>query len=554
MKISDVQKELKKLENDIASINEEKASGVIASLSNLLEFVVEMNLTQASEIQKLKDEINRLKKEQGKPTISPNNNKGKGGNHSSENDRKDREPKKTRQPKAKKAGVVKIDKEVICDIDPKDLPDDAKPRGCVYRVVQDIKIITDNVKFTLKTYYSPSLKKTFIAPLPDGYKGEFGPSLKALVITLYRDSGMTQSKIHEFLNTHGTMISASTISLMLTENHQSFHEEKEEIIKAGLAATPYQHIDDTGCKVNGVNQYTHILCSPYFTAFFTRQRKDRLTLLDILCSGNIKFRVNSHTYELASSLGLSDKRVTALQGVKSSHDMTIDEMNAFLLPLFPNPEKSPKIQKIIKEAAALAYYASYDLSIQFLVSDDAPQFNKLGEHKVLCWIHAGRHLKKLNPTFLKHRKLLDEFLGKFWDYYALLLIYKEAPTPERAKELTEHFDSLFSTKTKYQKLDDRIALIAAKKESLILVLQYPFLPLHNNPAELGARVQARMRDINLHTISENGTACKDTFSTIIQTAKKLGVNTYRYIFDKISCENRMESLANLITQKASPPT
>jgi hypothetical protein len=82
----------------LENYKEENASGIIASLSNLLEFVMEMNSTQSSEIQKLKDEINRLKKEQGKPTISPNNNKGKGGNHSSENDRKDREPKKPRQP------------------------------------------------------------------------------------------------------------------------------------------------------------------------------------------------------------------------------------------------------------------------------------------------------------------------------------------------------------------------------------------------------------------------------------------------------------------------
>ena len=66
------------------------------------------------------------------------------------------------------------------------------------------------------------------------------------------------------------------------------------------------------------------------------------------------------------------------------------------------------------------------------------------------------------------------------------------------------------------------------------MLSYPELPLHNNESELGARTQARYRDISLHTINEKGTEAKDTFMTIVSTAKKLMVNPYRYLFDLIS--------------------
>ena len=90
-----------------------------------------------------------------------------------------------------------------------------------------------------------------------------------------------------------------------------------------------------------------------------------------------------------------------------------------------------------------------------------------------------------------------------------------------------------------------------KKESLLLVLVFPFLPLQNNPAELGAHVQTRMRDINLQTVGENGTKTKDTFTTIVQTSKKLGVNIYDYIYDRISQKFAMTSLANLINEKSS---
>ena len=95
------------------------------------------------------------------------------------------------------------------------------------------------------------------------------------------------------------------------------------------------------------------------------------------------------------------------------------------------------------------------------------------------------------------------------------------------------------------------SVLQTLKESLLLVLEFPFLPLHNNPAELGARVQARMRDINLHTISENGTKAKDTFATIVQTAKKLGVNIYNYFYDRVAEKFEMKALSDLIIEKST---
>jgi hypothetical protein len=50
--------------------------------------------------------------------------------------------------------------------------------------------------------------------------------------------------------------------------------------------------------------------------------------------------------------------------------------------------------------------------------------------------------------------------------------------------------------TNYKKLDQRIAKTQAKKESLLLVLKYPKLPLHNNMAKLRARQRVRKRDVS----------------------------------------------------------
>ena len=87
--------------------------------------------------------------------------------------------------------------------------------------------------------------------------------------------------------------------------------------------------------------------------------------------------------------------------------------------------------------------------------------------------------------------------------------------------------------------------------SLLLVLRYPELPLHNNDSELGARREARHRDISFHTMSKKGTQAKDVFFTIIQTCKKLGLNAYAYMLDRLNNQPKLTPLQDLIFQKAN---
>ena len=100
-------------------------------------------------------------------------------------------------------------------------------------------------------------------------------------------------------------------------------------------------------------------------------------------------------------------------------------------------------------------------------------------------------------------------------------------------------------------LDDRLQKTLAKKASLLLVLDYPSIPLHNNPAELGTRNQTRDRDIKLQTKNEKGTQAKDTMMTVAQTTRKLGVNFFNYLYGRITRTFEMQSLASLITDRAS---
>jgi hypothetical protein len=180
------------------------------------------------------------------------------------------------------------------------------------------------------------------------------------------------------------------------------------------------------------------------------------------------------------------------------------------------------------DSFALAYF--YELGIlKILVSDDAKEYELIAVLRMLCWIHDGRHYKKLSPNFDCHRQLLNDFTEQYWQYYHRLLGYTRNPLPESAAELEKEFDSLFNPTTGYADLDKEINRTLNNKEKLLTVLQYPSLPLHNNRSELGARRQVRKRDISLHTMTVLGTKLQDAFMSITQTCIQLNVDVWEYI-------------------------
>jgi hypothetical protein len=250
----------------------EGAREAIVRLLNLFETLKAENEQLRAESQQLRDENNRLKGEQGQPKIKANKKTGSGsGNYSSEKER--RKPKA--RGKKNKNDKVKIDREQVLDVEADILPEDAEFKGYEDVIVQDIKIKTDNVLFRKKKYHSPSEGKTYTAQLPPGYKGQFGPIIKAWVIVLYFALNVTEPKIMAFLKTVGIFISSGKVSDIIQTETGRLHTEKSEIYEAGLHSSPWQQTDDTGLRVNGQNWYTHIVCNPFYTAYFTKPRKDR---------------------------------------------------------------------------------------------------------------------------------------------------------------------------------------------------------------------------------------------------------------------------------------
>jgi hypothetical protein len=173
--------------NNIRSL--EDALDRTCKLLKLVEVLSQENQELKRQNQTLRDEINRLKGEQGKPTIKPKKKTPK--NYSSETNRKQHKDRKKR----KKKDRIKIQDTRYCYVNKSLLPKDAQFKGHERVVVQDIKFEAHNTVFLKEKYYSPSLKKTYLAPLPPGYDGEFGPGIKSLALKLSFDTNVTQPRI-----------------------------------------------------------------------------------------------------------------------------------------------------------------------------------------------------------------------------------------------------------------------------------------------------------------------------------------------------------------------
>lgn len=533
--------------NDIQDL--EGARQAILHILNLVEELVTENRELREENQRLRDENNRLKGEQGKPEIkaSKKPRSTSTSDHSSEQVRR-RGKKRTRRAKVQE---IPIDREWTLDLDRTQLPADAEFKGYVPVVVQDVRLTTDNIRFLKEKRYSSSEKRTYLAGLPAGYEGEFGPGVHALVRVLYHAVNTSEPKIVEFFDHVGVHISSGQVSNLLIKGQDRFHAEKDAVYEAGLRSSPWQHIDDTGTRVNGVNQHCHVVCNPLYTAYFTTEKKDRLTVVDVLTNLRPRaYLLLAKTYDWLQQANVSASVLERLRRLPQDKTFDDEQFNRLLDEYLADVNAQHR-RRILEAAAVTAYHMQQETPVvKLLVSDDAPQFKRLTDELALCWVHDARHYKKLTPAVAHHRRLLDEFMERYWAFYDELLAYRKAPAPEQVPRLAAEFDELFSTVTGYTGLDRRTVMTRDKKASLLMVLRHPEIPLHNNPAEIEIRRRVRKRDVSFGPRTEDGKRAWDTFTTLLATTKKLGVSFYRYVYDRVTESGEIPNLADLIVKHA----
>lgn len=555
MGISDVQAIIERVDQLLAEEElSERVEAAIHKLLNVVEALSADKKALADEVERLRKQLEQKKKAKTTSNGDKDDNQDTNSHHSSEKRRRKLRKKERQKVKDRRSFKdLTIHDTVECLVDPATLPPDAVRLDDEIVVVQDVEIKPKNTKFQRQVFYSATQQQYYRGPLPAGYDhGDFSANLRALIVTLKYCGNMSEPKIGEFLENFDVQVSSGSISNILTNSASDFEQDYHDVLIAGLSSTTYQQTDDTSARVKGEFWHTHILCNPFYTLYSTRPHKDRLAVLGVLQNmDELQFRLGQETLTLLETeFSIPEKWQPKIAGL-GEVEFAAPEFKTLLDDWFG--KRNQQLRTAIEHASAIVYYRHQSSVpvVRTLVCDDAGQFKLITDKLALCWIHQGRHYEKLSPVVGRHADALDAFQERFWGYYASLQDYRAGPTEKLAAKLRLEFDELFSTRTGYEALDDRISKTESKRDKLLTVLSEPSVPLHNNASELGARVSARRRDVSLHSRSERGVRAMDIFTTLVQTSKKLGLSANAYLRDRFSGSLELPSLAQSILQAAA---
>lgn len=525
-----------------------KVAGIEVSAEErtpLVDRLLRLIEEQQAEIRALRDEIARMKGLPRRPTIRPSTLNAP---HPDPSHKKKRRGKRPGSAKRRKTGGLIIHETIPVPLE--GLPEGAQQNGYEDFVVQDLKIEAHNVRYRRLRYRLPD-GTSRTAPLPAHVQGHFGSGLRSYVLYQHHQNGVTQPLIHEELLDLGIDVSTGQIDRLLTEGHEQFHEEKDALLPAAREVSSYFQADDTGARHLGENAYTTVIANPLFASFTTTASKSRVNFLKLLRAPHEEYVWNEDALIYAKSQGISLELRARLAGAVRKGTRIISSDKAWERQLAAWKIRGDEPRRIVTEAALFGTLMHYEMYVgQPLVSDDAGQFKISGLLHALCWLHAERSIRKLVPLSPREQEAIDGVRDAVWKYYQRLRAYRQSPTPRRQAALERDFDRLFRRRTGFADLNEALRRIHQKRADLLLVLERPEIPLHNNLSESDIREWAKKRKISAGTRSELGRRCRDTFVSLKKTCRKLGVSFWRYLQDRIRGMHEVLSLPELMRQAA----
>jgi hypothetical protein len=510
----------------------------VEALLEMIAALRQENHRLREENQALRDEVARLKGQKGKPPSAP----------SRLNEKKRRERKGLR--KGPSLLERQIDRTVV--VKAEGVPEGSRFKGYADFVVQELVIKAETTRYRVERWYTPQGKlvtgKVPVAVEVQG--GHFGGTMQSFILYQYYHGQVTEPLLLEQLHEWGVVISSGQLHRLITEGKERFHREKEQILGAGLRVSGHIHVDDTGARHQGKNGYCTHMGNEWFAWFESTESKSRVNFLKLLRNGHTDYVVSSEALEYMAAQkmprGLLEKLGSG-EGDKVFADET--QWQAALERLGISGQKHVRIAT---EGALLGAVLKHGINPHLaIISDDAGQFNVLCH--ALCWIHAERVLAKLVGFNEAQREALEQVRALVWELYRDLKAYKTQPTPEVRSALEKRFDALCATRTCFSLLNHALERMGRNKPELLLVLQRPELPLHNNLSEGDIREYVKRRKLSGGTRSEDGRRGRDTFASLKKTCRKLGVSFWCYLNDRLRGLGTIPDLSSLIEKRALSP-
>ena len=484
------------------------------------------------ENQMLKDEIARLKKQPSKPKIEPSKLSETKGNK--------------RKKKRKRKGGNRRQAEQTVIVKAQNVPEGSRFKGYSDYWVQELVIHSQSTLYRVEKWLTPQ-GQIVSGQLPvKGQSGHFGPTLCAFILYQYYHAGVTEPLILEQLREWGMRISSGQLHQMITEGKERFHREKLQILQVGLRVSSYVHADDTGARHKGKNGYCTHIGNQWFAWFDSTNSKSRMNFLRLLTAGYNDYVLSEEALEYMAAQKLPKHLLSKLCGVGEQVYESERQWRAALKRLGIYRERHIRIAT---EGALLGSALRHGLNRELaIISDDAGQFNVLCH--ALCWIHAERILARLVGFNQAQRDSLEQVRCDVWQLYRDLQRYQSKPTRKAKRKLQQRFDEICQTKTCFASLQLALERMHRNKSELLMVLERPELPLHNNLSEQDIREYVKRRKISGGTRSEQGRSCRDTFASLKKTCRKLGVSFWDYLNDRIIDAGRIQPLPALIEARA----
>ncbi|HEA69284.1 MAG TPA: transposase [Desulfobacterales bacterium] len=526
----------------VPEIPEEITPEFIEQLHEVIQDQAAIIQKQAEEIQHLKDEIARLKNQPPRPKIQPSRLEKKKKRRS-----KSAKGKRPGSKKRKKTANIEIHK--VEPVEPEQIPDGSEFRYYRDFVVQDIKLEPYNIRFRLKVYETPD-DRFIVGQLPKHLNGKhFGPALIRFILYQYYHCHVTQPLLLEQLDEFDIDISVGQLNNILIENKAFFHREKDRILAVDLEVSSYINVDDTGARHKGQNGYCTHIGNKLFSWFQSTESKSRINFLKLLRAGHSDYCINMDAISYMQSNKMPQyvlKPIIANLQTVFANDLQWDDF------LSQNGIVKYRHLQIATEGALIGSIIEHGISQKLVIlSDDAGQFNVLLH--ALCWIHAERSINKVIPFTDQAKKDLNTVRDQIWRLYKGLKQYKENPNSKDKKRLKAIFDKTFTQKTHSTTLNQALKRLYRNKAELLLVLERPDIPLHNNIFENAIREYVKKRKISGSTRSELGRQCRDTFTSLKKTCRKLDVSFWQYLKDRIEEKKLIPNLADLIRQQTLNP-
>ena len=446
--------------------------------------------------------------------------------------------------KPKNAQLTITQEQVIAFPDP---PSGSVSQGYEKYVVQELVIRPEVTRYLRERIVTPD-GQSLLAPLPaDVLPGQhFGPVLISYVLYQYHHNHVTQPLLQDELAQRGIVISTGQINNILTEGKQIFHEEKAELLTAGLATAKYIQADDTGARHEGKNGYCTQIGNEFFAYFESTDSKSRLNFLQVLHGKHSDYVINDVAVAYWEKYGLGTAMIVVLtEGPTQFIDAAVWNERLQALGI-----TTVRMVRITTEGALLGSLITHGVSPELVVlSDGAGQFNILVH--AACWVHAERPLTRMIPHNEQHRMAIEQVQQQIWELYQDLKAYRQQPQPDRVPVLTARFEALCSQQTVYPNINQVLKDMREHQADLLRVLDRPEVPLHNNAAESDIRDYVKKRKISGSTRSDKGRRCRDTFASLKKTCRKLGIRFWDYLQDRVRGLGEVARLADLIRQRVA---